>query len=41
MEPPPSEAWPTGTMPDATATAEPPLEPPQECAVSHGLRVGP
>ena len=30
-----------GTMPAATAAAEPPLEPPGECAVFHGLRVGP
>jgi hypothetical protein len=41
MEPPPSLAWATGTMPDATAAAEPPDEPPVECAVFHGLRDGP
>ncbi len=41
MDPPPSEAWPTGTMPDATAAAEPPLDPPVEHVVSHGLRDGP
>ncbi|GAA2734992.1 hypothetical protein GCM10010439_58650 [Actinocorallia aurantiaca] len=33
MEPPPSLAWATGTMPAATATAaaDPPLEPPTVC----------
>ena len=41
MDPPPSLAWPRGTMPDATAAAEPPLEPPVERAVSQGLRLGP
>ena len=41
MDPPPSLACPTGTMPDATAAADPPLDPPVERAVSHGLRVGP
>ena len=30
IEPPPSEAWATGTMPAATAAAAPPLEPPVE-----------
>ncbi len=30
MEPPPSLAWATGTMPDATAAAEPPEDPPVE-----------
>ena len=30
MEPPPSLAWATGTIPAATAAAEPPLEPPDE-----------
>jgi hypothetical protein len=34
-------AWANGTIPDATAAAEPPLEPPGERPVSHGLRVGP
>ena len=38
---PPSPAWPTGTMPLATAAAEPPLDPPLLCAVFHGLWVGP
>ena len=41
IEPPPSLAWATGTMPDATAAAEPPEEPPVECSVLQGLRVGP
>ena len=41
IEPPPSLAWPIGTSPAATAAADPPLEPPVERVVSHGLRVGP
>src|SRR6188508_668066 len=41
IEPPPSLAWATGTMPDATAAPEPPDEPPGVRLVSHGLRVGP
>src|SRR5213596_2413222 len=41
MDPPPSLAWAMGTMPEATAAADPPLEPPAERDVSHGLRVGP
>ena len=41
IEPPPSPAWPSATMPDATAAAVPPLEPPGERPGSHGLRVGP
>ena len=41
IEPPPSLACAAGTMPAATAAAEPPLEPPGESAGSHGLRVGP
>ncbi len=41
IEPPPSLACATGTMPDATAAAEPPLEPPVERVTSHGLRLGP
>ncbi len=41
IEPPPSFAWATGTMPAATAAAEPPLEPPVERPVSQGLRLGP
>src|SRR5580700_4139014 len=40
MEPPPSLACATGTMPDATAAADPPDEPPVEWPVSHGLRAG-
>src|SRR2546428_1194926 len=41
IEPPPSFACAAGTMPEATAAADPPLEPPGERAVSHGFRVGP
>src|SRR5215472_926193 len=41
VEPPPSFAWAAGTMPAATAAAEPPLDPPTERVRSHGLRVGP
>ncbi len=41
VEPPPSLACATGTMPAATAAAEPPLEPPGVLVVSHGLRVAP
>ena len=41
MEPPPSLACAAGTMPDATAAAEPPEEPPVEWSVFHGLRDGP
>ena len=41
IEPPPSPPIATGTMPEATATAEPPLEPPGENDVRHGLRVWP
>jgi hypothetical protein len=41
IEPPPSLAWPIATMPDATAAPEPPLDPPVEREVSHGLRDGP
>ena len=41
IEPPPSFACPTATIPLATAAAEPPLEPPVVRVVSHGLRVGP
>jgi hypothetical protein len=39
IEPPPSPPRATGTIPEATATAEPPLEPPGEKPVRHGLRV--
>src|SRR5207302_11505552 len=41
IEPPPSLACAAGTMPAATAAAEPPLEPPVERLGSQGLRVGP
>ena len=41
MEPPPSLACAAGTMPAATAAAEPPLEPPALRAGSQGLRVAP
>ena len=41
MDPPPSPAWAIGTIPAAAAAADPPLDPPVERSVSHGLRVGP
>jgi hypothetical protein len=41
IEPPPSFACAAGTIRAATAAAEPPDEPPVECAVFHGLRLGP
>src|SRR5262245_16099621 len=41
IEPPPSPACASGTIPLATAAAEPPLDPPGERVVSHGLWVGP
>ena len=41
MEPPPSLAWATGTMPAATAAAAPPDEPPAVRSRFHGLRVVP
>ena len=41
MEPPPSLACANGTMPLATAAAEPPLDPPGERLVSQGLWVAP
>ena len=41
IEPPPSLAWAMGTMPAATAAAEPPLDPPAECPAFQGLAVGP
>ncbi len=41
IEPPPSLACAIGTMPAATAAAEPPLEPPALRPRSQGLRVGP
>src|SRR4029078_11903198 len=40
-EPPVSEPRATGTIPAATAVAEPPDEPPETRVVSHGLRTGP
>ena len=41
IEPPPSFACAIGTMPDATAAAAPPLEPPAERDTSHGFFVAP
>ena len=41
IEPPPSLAWATGTVPLATAALEPPEDPPGVRSVSQGLRVGP
>src|SRR5688572_19753516 len=41
IDPPPSPAIPAATMPEATAAAVPPLEPPVERSVSQGLRVMP
>ena len=41
IEPPPSPACATGTMPLATAAADPPLEPPELRVGSQGFRVGP
>ena len=41
MEPPPSLACATGTTPAATIAADPPLEPPVDREVFHGLRVAP
>ena len=41
IEPPPSLACAIGTTPAATMAADPPLDPPAERLVSHGLRVGP
>jgi len=40
-DPAPSLPIPSGTMPDATAAASPPLEPPGVCRADHGLRVAP
>src|SRR5699024_710711 len=39
IDPPPSLAPATGTIPEATAAAAPPLEPPGEYSVCQGLRV--
>src|SRR3954453_20769111 len=41
IEPPPSLAVENGTMPQATAAAEPPLDPPGVRVRSQGLRVVP
>src|SRR5262249_57457061 len=41
IDPPPSLAWAMGTMPAATAAADPPLEPPAVCVRRQGFRVGP
>ncbi len=41
IDPPVSEPSETGTMPEATATADPPLDPPGVRESSQGLRVGP
>ena len=41
IEPPPSLAWAIGAMPDATAEAAPPLDPPGVWSGFHGLRVTP
>src|SRR5688572_25988683 len=41
IDPPPSPPPAIGTIPAATAAADPPLEPPLVRATSQGLRVGP
>jgi hypothetical protein len=41
IDPIPSAPWATGTMPAATAAADPPEDPPDVLAVSQGLRVMP
>ena len=41
IEPPPSPPIATGTMPEASAAAVPPLDPPGVRVRSHGLRVSP
>jgi len=41
IDPPPSLACATGTMPLATAAPDPPDEPPVECAGFQGLQAGP
>ena len=41
IEPAPSFACASGTMPAATAAAEPPEEPPGVCSSRQGFRVGP
>ena len=41
MDPPPSEPSAIGTIPSATAAAEPPEDPPELYSVLKGLQVGP
>ena len=41
IDPPPSEADAIETMPDATAAAEPPLDPPGERSKFQGFLAGP
>ena len=41
IDPPPSPPEAKGTMPPATAAAEPPLDPPGVWFKFHGFRVGP
>src|SRR5262249_14993778 len=41
IDPPPSLACAIGTMPEATAAAAPPLDPPGVSSTFHGFRVGP
>ena len=41
IDPPESVAWAIGTIPEATAAAAPPLDPPGVRVRSHGLAVGP
>ena len=41
IDPPPSVAWATGEIPEATAAAAPPLEPPVEKLRFHGFLVIP
>ena len=41
MDPPLSVAWAAGNIPEATAQAEPPLDPPAESVASNGFTVGP
>ena len=41
IDPPPSEALAHGTIPEATAAAAPPLDPPGPWSGFHGLCVGP
>jgi hypothetical protein len=41
MDPPASLPCASGTMPEATAAADPPLDPPAVRLMSHGLAVAP